>query len=97
MRTRKTVDCWRFYLNYGHGNGWEHEATEFTRTEMQENRRAYNEAGPWPLKITKGREKIADLPPGAYDQIQAKLQAEREARAAQRKAKWAAKQATVTE
>lgn len=23
--TRKTIDCWRFYLNYG--QGWEHEIT----------------------------------------------------------------------
>lgn len=77
---RTTVDCWRFYGNYG--AGWEHECTEFTRTEMAENRKAYSENSQFPTKIVKGREKITDLPPGALEQIQAKLKAEREARLA---------------
>ena len=55
--TRKTRDCWRFYLNYGHG--WEHEITEYTRAAMQENRRAYRENCRYPLRIVFGRERIA--------------------------------------
>lgn len=55
-RKRKTVDCWRFYVNYGHG--WEHECTELTRAEMQANRKAYRENCPYPLRIKFGRERI---------------------------------------
>lgn len=53
---RKTVDCWRFYLNYG--GGWEHEITEYTRAEMKENRKAYRENCAYPLRIVKGREPV---------------------------------------
>jgi hypothetical protein len=53
---RKTRDVWRFWLNYG--QGWEHECTELTREAMRENRRAYRENCPYPLRIVKGRERI---------------------------------------
>jgi hypothetical protein len=53
---RKTRDCWRFYVNYG--SGWEHEITEYTYKEMKENKRAYLENCPHPLRVVKGREKI---------------------------------------
>lgn len=56
MYVRKTVNCWRFYLNYG--QGWEHEITEYTRDAMKENRKAYRENCPYPLKIVFGRERI---------------------------------------
>lgn len=57
--TRKTRDCWRFYLNYG--QGWEHEITEYTREEMKVNRKAYRENCPqYPLKIVFGRERIEE-------------------------------------
>ena len=55
---RKTVDCWRFYVNYG--QGWEHEFTEYTRKEMKENAKAYRENCHYPLKIVFGREKIKE-------------------------------------
>lgn len=55
---RKTVDCWRFYVNYGYGHGWEHEHTELTRAGMKENRRLYRENCPYPLRIVFGRERI---------------------------------------
>lgn len=45
---------WKFYLNYG--QGWEYEIFEETRKGMQENRKAYRENCPYPLKITRGRE-----------------------------------------
>jgi len=56
MRARKTRVCWRFYCHYGHR--WEHEITEYTLAAMQENRRAYLENSPYPLRVVKGREKI---------------------------------------
>jgi len=56
MYKRKTQDCWRFYCDYG--QGWEEEITEYTRTEMKVNRKAYLENSPYPLKIVKGRESL---------------------------------------
>ena len=53
---RKTIDVWRFYVNYG--GGWEHETTELTRAAMKENRKAYRDNCPYPLRIVKGRERI---------------------------------------
>jgi len=53
---RKTIDCWRFYCNYG--QGWELEIIEYTKNEMLVNKKAYRENSPYPLKIVKGREKI---------------------------------------
>jgi len=72
-RKRKTVPCWRFYLNYG--QGWEHEITEFTVAEMRVNRKAYRENAPqYPLRITLGRERVTtslahelNLNPAQYD------------------------------
>ena len=58
MYKRKTQDVWRFYVNYGSGDGWEHEITELSREGMKENRRAYRENCPYPLKVVRGREKI---------------------------------------
>lgn len=55
-KVRKTQDCRRFYVNYG--QGWEHEITEYSRDAMKENRKAYQENCPYPLKITLGREPI---------------------------------------
>lgn len=55
-RPRKTRDCWRFYLNYGHG--WEHEITEYTRAETKENAKAYRENCNYPLRVVFGRERI---------------------------------------
>lgn len=58
MRARKTRDCWRFFVNYGHGHGWEHETTEFSLDAMREQRRAYRENCAYPLRIRRGRERI---------------------------------------
>jgi len=55
---RKTVDCWRFYVNYG--QGWEYETTEYTREMMKINKKAYLENCGYPLKIVFGREKKED-------------------------------------
>lgn len=50
---RKTVDVWLFFLNYG--QGWEHEITEDTREAMKENRKAYRENCPYPLRVIRRR------------------------------------------
>lgn len=55
-RERKTRDVWRFFVNYG--QGWEHETTELSRDAMKENRRAYRESCPYPLRIRRGRDRI---------------------------------------
>lgn len=60
MPQRKTVDCWRFYVNYGYGHGQEHEITEYSRAAMKENRKAYQENCAYPLTIKRGRERVSD-------------------------------------
>ena len=50
----KYVYGWKFYVDYG--QGWEYENFEETRKAMIENRRAYRENSPYPLKISRGRE-----------------------------------------
>jgi len=53
---RKTVDCWRMYVNYG--NGWEYELTEYSRAEIRQRQKEYAENCPqWPVKVVKGRER----------------------------------------
>lgn len=31
---RKTRDAFYLYVNYGYGQGWEHEITEYSRKEI---------------------------------------------------------------
>lgn len=58
MRPRKTRAAWRFFVNYG--RGWEHEITEYDRSAMIENRRAYRENCTYPLRVVYvARESIA--------------------------------------
>jgi len=53
---RKTVDCWRMYVNYGYG--WEHELTEYSKTEINDRKREYAENCPqYPVRVVKGRER----------------------------------------
>ena len=51
--TRKTVDCWRFFVNYG--QGWEEETIELDYQSMKENRRLYRENCSYPLRVRRGR------------------------------------------
>lgn len=62
-RVNKWLYGWKFYVNYG--QGWEYEIFEETFQGMRENRAAYRENCPYPLKITRGRETNPD-----YIQIQ---------------------------
>ena len=80
MRTRTTIDCWRFFVDYG--NGWEHEITEFTREDMQENRKAYAENCQFPVRIKRGRMKRSELSEYELSDIEARLALRRKARCA---------------
>jgi len=53
---RKTIDCYKFFCNYG--CGWELEIIEYTKKGMLENKKAYLENSTYPLMIVKGRELI---------------------------------------
>lgn len=58
-RERKTVDCWRLYVDYGYGDGFEHELTEYTPQDARQRRKEYAENCPqYATKIVKGRERV---------------------------------------
>lgn len=53
--TRKTVDTWQMWVNYG--SGWEHETTEDSRAEAKAQQKCYRENCPeYPTRIKKVRE-----------------------------------------
>lgn len=52
---RKTIDCYRFYVN--NGNGWGHELTEYTRSGMKRQQKIYIKSGS-KFRINRGREMI---------------------------------------
>ena len=55
---RKTVDCWRLYVDYG--GGWEYELTEYSRADIKKRLKEYAENCPqYPTKVCKGRERKA--------------------------------------
>lgn len=63
MYQRKTVDVWRFYVDYGYG--WELELEEYSAAEARKRKREYAENCPqWPTKIVKGRERKAEVTQG---------------------------------
>jgi len=52
MYQRKTIDEWQLHINYGYGNGWEHEMSENTFQEARERIREYRENCPqYPVKL----------------------------------------------
>lgn len=67
---RKTIDAWEFFVNYGHG--WESEIIELSRAAMLENRKAYRENCPYPLKIVKRRISKARLSAHELESIERK-------------------------
>lgn len=54
-RVNKYLYGWKFFVNYG-VHGWEYELFEETYAGMKENRKAYRENCPYPLRIVRGRE-----------------------------------------
>jgi hypothetical protein len=56
---RKTRDTWELHVNYGFGHGWEHELTEYARSEAKQRLKEYRENCPqYPAKVIKKRERI---------------------------------------
>lgn len=56
---RKTRDAYAIEVNYGFGDGWEHEVTEYTRTERNERLNEYRANAPqWPVRARKFREPL---------------------------------------
>jgi hypothetical protein len=54
---RKTVDAWEMFGNYG--QGWEMLCSGYTREELKQNRKDYNENEPGtPRKTVWKRERI---------------------------------------
>ena len=53
-KPNKYLYGYKFYCNYG--QGWEYELFEETYSGMKENRKAYRENSPYPLRISRGRE-----------------------------------------
>ena len=53
-RENKYLYGWKFFCDYG--QGYEYETFEETFEGMKENRKAYRESSPYPLKISRGRE-----------------------------------------
>lgn len=58
MATRKTVDEYRLLVNYGYGDGFEHEVTEHTLKEARLRKVEYANEGYFNAKIQKKRVKI---------------------------------------
>lgn len=59
MYHRKTRDVWHILVNYGHGDGWEHECTEMSWREARDQLRTYRENVPGvAIKARRKRERI---------------------------------------
>lgn len=56
----RQVLSYQFYLNYGYGDGFEHEITEYTYASMMENKKAYLENSPGQLSIRHRWEPLTD-------------------------------------
>ena len=53
---RKTVDCWRLFVNYG--QGWEYEGTDYSLREARQTLKSHRENCPqYPARIVFGRER----------------------------------------
>ena len=48
---RKTRDEWQILVNYGYGDGWEHEVSEDSYREARDQVRTYRENCPYPVKM----------------------------------------------
>ncbi len=59
--TRKTIDTWQLWADYGEGLGFEHEATEMNYKEGKECLETYRREAPqYSYKLVKHRERIAE-------------------------------------
>ena len=49
---RKTQDEWQLHVYYGGDNGWEHEISELTRSEIKARQQEYDDNFPqYPNKV----------------------------------------------
>lgn len=56
---RKTRDEWQLFVNYGYGDGWEHETSEETYREARERVKEYRDNCPqYPVKLKCARVKL---------------------------------------
>lgn len=56
---RKTRDVFELHVNYGYGDGWEHEITEDTYEEALARLAEYRENCPqYPSRIRRAREAV---------------------------------------
>jgi len=84
MKTRKTVDMFELHVNYG--QGYEHEISEYTRTEIKQRLAEYRENCPqYHAKSKKVRVKKADL---EAEEVTAILKAQHD----ERQKRWVNKQ-----
>lgn len=51
MYQRKTQDEYQIHVNYGYGDGWEHEISEPTYQLAKQRKREYNDNCHYPVKI----------------------------------------------
>jgi len=51
MYQRKTKDEYQIHVNYGYGDGWEHEISENSYHDAIQRRTEYRENCPYPVKI----------------------------------------------
>ena len=54
---KKTVDRWDIMGNYGYGDGWECECSEYTYKEAKQRLKEYMENGGGRDRLEKHREK----------------------------------------
>jgi hypothetical protein len=59
---RKTRDEWRLEVNYGFGHGWEHEISEYSKSEARTRLREYRANCQYPTRLRKVRERLPTSP-----------------------------------
>lgn len=52
---RKTRDEWHIEVNYGYGDGWEHECTEHSFRAARDQVRTYRENCDYPVRMRSRR------------------------------------------
>lgn len=83
---RKTIDTFEILTNYGYGDGWEHECTEFSYRAARETRRVYLENVPGGrVRIRARRDRKSNYTPEQLQAIAAEVKLTRDQWLARRK------------
>lgn len=77
-RQRKTIDTFEIHVNYGYGDGWEHEVTEFTRFAARQAKKAYQDNTPYRIKIVNRRVPKDSFTPDELSRIEQQIAEGRE-------------------